>query len=777
MLSPAPLVEGLVVAVVAAAGGAAPAEVAAEAAAALSAKQAQLGSAAPEPATVEPAGSADGFVAGEFEVANPHGLHARPAAALVRAARGGDAAVELRNVTTGSGWVAAGSLSRVATLGALRGHRVAVRAHGPQAERAVADVLALAARRFDEPDGPSAAPAGLATTPVENTAPAADLPGASAGALPAAPGLAIGPAAVHRPAEIDVSTDTTDDPAQASQRSGSALAAVRVGIERTREVTVRELGEPEAGIFDAHLLLLEDPDLLADVDRRIGAGAGPARAWLEAAERVAADLAGLPDAYLRARADDVRAVGQAMARELLGSPSAPGMGAEPGILVADDLTPAQVAALDPERVLGIVLAAGSPTGHSAILARARGIPTVVSAGADVLAVADGTRLALDGATGELRVDPAPEVIADLERRRSAAAGAAAQALAAATDPAATVDGVPILVGANLGSRADAERARRCGADLAGLVRTEFLFLDRADAPDVDEQVAAYRALADALDGRRITLRTLDVGGDKPLPYAPQPAEANPFLGVRGIRFALAQRTLLQRSAAGRRPGGPRDPGQPDVPDGQHARRARRGPPPAGRGGGRRSAAGVPDGLQVGIMVEVPATALRAASFAPLVDFLSIGTNDLTQYALAAERGNPRLAALADPLDPGRAGAGRRGLPGRGRGAAGRGVRRAGRRRAGRPAAGRDGGGRAQRGATGGAGGQGRGAPHRHGRGHRTGQAGARVPPIRPPSADSWASPEPARPSSHGANGRPRRRAHVPCSRRRLAQTVWCRNSR
>ena len=198
-------------------------------------------------------------------------------------------------------------------------------------------------------------------------------------------------------------------------------------------------------------------------------------------------------------------------------------------------------------MLGIVLAAGSPTGHSAILARARGIPTVVSAGPACSRCPPAPRWPSTAATGELLVDP---------RRRAARSGSgsagrrpprsAAEALAAAAASGPRPrDGVPILVGANLGSLADAERAGRSGADLAGLVRTEFLFLDRATAPDVDEQVAAYRGLAGRMGGRRITLRTLDVGGDKPLPYAPQPAEANPFLGVRGIRFALAQRALLR----------------------------------------------------------------------------------------------------------------------------------------------------------------------------------------------------------------------------------------
>ncbi|HWM57231.1 MAG TPA: phosphoenolpyruvate--protein phosphotransferase, partial [Pseudonocardia sp.] len=447
-------------------------------------------------------------------------------------------------------------------------------------------------------------------------------------------------------------TDPADVPTAAWHRSERATAAVRAAVERLRNDTAAQVGPAEAAIFDAHLLLLEDAELLADVRRRIDAGTGPARSWLAATAAVAADLAALPGPYLRERAADVRSIGAAMARELLGRPAAAASPApvRGGILLAEDLSPAQVATLDPARIRGIVLAAGSPTGHGAILARARGIPTVVAAGPVVATIAEGTRLALDGSTGELLVDPGPERIAEFEHRRDTAAATATAALAVASAAAVTVDGEAVPVGANVGSPADAAAAAAGGADLAGLVRTEFLFLGRTAAPDVDEQVAAYRGLAAALGGRRLTLRTLDVGGDKPLPYAPQAREANPFLGVRGIRFALAERELLRTQLQAVVRVAQETPISvmfPMVTTLDELVAARQALDDAVRAAGR----GTPPGLQVGIMVEVPAAALRAATFAPLVDFLSIGTNDLTQYALAAERGHPGLAALGDPLDP------------------------------------------------------------------------------------------------------------------------------
>jgi phosphocarrier protein FPr len=297
------------------------------------------------------------------------------------------------------------------------------------------------------------------------------------------------------------------------------------------------------------------------------------------------------------------------------------------------------------------VAGGSPTAHSAILLRARGVPAVVAAGPAVLDVADGTPIVVDGAAGELVVDPAPEVLAAFRERAAAQAERESQARGQAAAPAVTRDGVSVLVGANVGSPADAAQAAASGADLVGLLRTEFLFLGRAEAPDVDEQEAAYREVAAALGGRRITLRTLDVGGDKPLPYLPLPAEANPFLGMRGIRLAegfpglLADQLLAAVRVAHETPMSVMFPMVATLDELVAARRALDA---AIAADGR----GTPPGLQVGIMVEVPATALKAAAFVPHVDFFSIGTNDLTQYALAAERGNPAVAALADPLDPG-----------------------------------------------------------------------------------------------------------------------------
>ena len=628
-LCAAPLVEGLIVAAVSAASGAGRDEIVAEACGALAGKQSHLGVAAAGPPDADAAPDA---VSATFVVVNPHGLHARPAAQLVQAVRSHDAHVHLRNLTTGAGPVPAGSLSRVATLGAQHGHEVQVLATGGQAREAVDHVVALARRAFGETPAVAAAPPAAGRAPV-----------------PASPGIGIGPAVLLQRAVPEIPDAPTRDPRGEWRALREATAAVRRDVAQIRATTAREVGEAEAAIFDAHLLLLDDPEMLDAVHARIDAGRPAAAAWADVVAGIRSDLAGIPDPYLQARAADVDAVGNQVLRALLGTRNA-ATGVD-GVLVAADLTPAEAAELDPERVAAVVLAFGSPTAHSAILARSRGIPAVVGAGPGILAVPEGTTVAVDGATGEIAIDPPPAALdafraraGDLARRRTAA-------LAHAAAPAVTRDGVAVLVGANLGSVEDARAAARHGADLAGLVRTEFLFLGRTEAPDVEEQEATYRAMAEALDGRRCTFRTLDVGGDKPLGYLPVPPEANPFLGVRGIRLSLERPALLadQLLAVVRvAHDHPVDLMFPMVSTLDELFAARALLDDAVKLAGR----GEPADLRVGIMVEVPATALKAPRFAPHVDFLSIGTNDLTQYALAAERGNQALARLADPLDPG-----------------------------------------------------------------------------------------------------------------------------
>ncbi|MVU77609.1 phosphoenolpyruvate--protein phosphotransferase [Nocardia sp. ET3-3] len=630
-LCSAPLLEGLIAATVAAAGGADLDTAAAEAENSLAGKRTQLGE--PAIAAVESpsvpddphTGSPDAVAT--FVIHNEHGLHARPAARLVAELRGHDARVWLRNLTTGRGPASGSSLSRVAALGALRGHEIEVTATGSAAGEVVERIRALAGRHFDE----------TATTP--SAAPAAPAGEQNGGPRAASPGIALGP--IHRsgPVEFTLPDAPGGTPDEESIRLDGALGTARTAIERARAGA-----GAEAGIFDAHLLLLEDEELLADVRRHITDGLPAATAWARVMDCAAAELDGLADEYQRARAADLRAVRDQVLAGLLGV--GVDLAGVTGILVASDLTPAQAAALDPAVVLGVVLAQGSSTSHAMILTRSRGIPAVVSAGPGILAVPEGTIVALDGATGRLVVDPDPDTRAEFDHSARQQSRRRAAALSAAAQPARTLDGKLVHLAANIGDLDDAAIAVRHGADMAGLVRTEFLFLGRDHAPTIDEQEHTYRAIAEAFDGRRVVLRTLDVGGDKPLPYVTQPPEANPFLGVRGIRLALARPQLLRDQltaicrVAADHPVSVMFPMITRLDELSAARRildevATPGATP-----------------EVGIMVEVPAAAAKTAAFAPHVDFFSIGTNDLVQYALAAERGNDAVAPLADALDPG-----------------------------------------------------------------------------------------------------------------------------
>ena len=325
----------------------------------------------------------------------------------------------------------------------------------------------------------------------------------------------------------------------------------------------------------------------------------------------------------------------------------------PFVALAEEVTPAEVAALAAAGALGVCSSRGATTGHAAILARAMGLPMVAGLGEALLAAPEGAVLALDGAAGRAWLDPPPALAAELARRGEVEARQRAEALASAAAPAVTRDGRRIEVMANIGGPADAAAAVAAGAEGVGVFRTELLFLDRQEAPGEDEQHALYLEAARALAGRPLTVRTLDAGGDKPLPYLHLPPEANPQLGERALRLCLARPELFKvqlrailRVAASH----PVRLLLPMVATVSEWRAAMALVEEA-RGEVRRRGGEAPPRLVAGAMIEIPAAALQAGALAVEADFLSIGTNDLTQYTLAAERGNARLAALADALQP------------------------------------------------------------------------------------------------------------------------------
>ena len=660
-LTSAPLVEGLIAASVAAGAGADLATAAREAERGLLAKAQHLGPPGDAPATSSgvDARHAQGraSVTRELQVTAPHGLHARPAAQFVRAVGAVPGVrVEVRNLDSGRGPVDGRSLTGIATLDARQGHRIEVSAAGDRAGELLDALSALAETGFGDLRLPTTATRAGATDGTRSgtgtrggtvargrTRPTDGTPeGGPTFGLDAA----LGP--VYR---IDVPVDEGSyAPGDASQEADAFDRAVQQArgeltdlISRTRD----EVGDEQAAVFDAHLAILEDPDFQDPVRGDIRDGASAPQAVAARVPVLRARFEGLSDDYQRARGADVSSVGTRLLRALRGELHAEPAGT--GILVVQELDPATAVQLNSRETLGVITLRGGATGHGVLLARARGLPVLTAAGA-VADVPGGTLVAFDARSGRLEIDPDAPTRAEFEALLTERARARQRMTDHADDPAVTLDGHHVAVKANLASITEARIAADSGADGSGLVRTEALFGDRVVAPSVAEQVAAFEQIAESLPGRTITIRTWDVGGDKPLPFHPQELEANPFLGVRGIRaFRRDPRLLVDQLEAVCRVA--RDhPVRVMFPMVTTVEEVDWALALLDEAAGRLPD-GRPDALEVGIMVEVPAAALRAEALSTLLDFVSIGSNDLTQYVLAAERGSAPLAALADAADP------------------------------------------------------------------------------------------------------------------------------
>lgn len=574
----------------------------------------------------------------ERQVVTPlaHGIHARPAARIAALAKGFDAEVTVAAYNRRS---SARSPVGIMALAIRHGDAVTLTASGPDAARAVQALAELIESGMGEA---AAAPAAKLTPEPAPEAPKRAFQRGVLRGVTAAPGVAIGKAARLIRTEIEVPIDGRGVGAEHAALNG-ALEAVR---ERLQALTG---GDATRGaIAGAHLAFLEDPELLASAQRGINEGRSAGHAWRTAIDGFVQALKALGDRRMAERVDDLkdleRQVLAVLTGEGEGGPDVP----QGAVVIAEELAPSQVMALDPARIGGLCIARGGPTSHVAILAASMGLPCLVALGDELMGVMDGAALILDADAGTLRVSPDAAALeaaqTDLARRHQRHAAA----LENAGEDCRLADGTRIEVFANLGAVGEAERAVADGAEGCGLLRTEFLFLDRETAPDEDEQAAQYQAVADGLGGRPLIVRTLDAGGDKPMPYLPIPREENPALGLRGVRVGLWRPQMLMtqlRAILRVTPVGQCKIMVPMVASPDELAAVRRMLEEA------RRDMGVETPVPLGVMIETPAAAVTADLIAEQADFLSIGTNDLTQYVLARDRGNPAVAADIDGLHP------------------------------------------------------------------------------------------------------------------------------
>lgn len=565
-----------------------------------------------------------------------HGLHARPAARIADLARGYDAQLELH----AEGGRRASALSPVAMLALTLSHgaELTIEGSGPQAEDAVIAVAALIESGMGEAAPiPAAVPAPPA--PAEEVPPPQHAPVGLLHGVTGAPGFAMAPS--YRLDVAPVSVAPAASRGAAAEKAALDVARAEV---RTHLTTRAAVGGPAGEVASAHLAFVDDPSLLLDAHRSIDQGGSAGQGWMAATQGFMTALQGGGDRFAE-RIDDLRDLERQILAALRGESLEQDV-PRGAILVAREILPSQLMGLVDAGVAGICTAEGGPTSHAAIIAASMGIPMLTALGPSIEAIANGTILILDATNATVAVDPttAEQAAASINQAQRDEQRKLAEVRQ--YEPAVTIDGKHIEIFANLGSLSDAQAAVRVGAEGCGLLRTEFLFLDRPSAPDEDEQLATYQGIADALQGRPLIVRTLDIGADKPAAYVPLPHEENPALGVRGLRLGLARPDLLATQLRALIRVESHDikimlPMVSSLYEVQEVQAIL----------ARETAALRRAAPMLGIMVETPAAALIADTLAAEVAFLSIGSNDLSQYTLAMDRGNSGTAAGLDALHP------------------------------------------------------------------------------------------------------------------------------
>lgn len=588
----------------------------------------------------------------EIVVQNPTGLHARPAKTFVDIAKGFKANIKVYH---NEKMANAKSLISLLTLGVKSGSQITIEAEGEDEAQALealesgvksglGEEVQTETTSQESPEKEETPSPRKDKQPQSKSVP---LPENQIRGIAGAPGIAIGPVFRHIRKEIEVEETYEGESIEKNQLQ-AAIETAKGQLAKLRKQMLDQKAAGEAEIFDVHIELLDDVELLDSVLEKINKKQSAALAWQSTIEERAKLVASLDDPLLAARAADLHDVGYRVLRIIVGvDEQTPKLPDHPVIILADDLTPSDTVTLDRDKVLGFCTAMGGPTSHTAIIARALGLPAVVSAGEKVLTIINSSQIILNGYTGILIVDPDETEIKDAEQKQKEDKEFRLQAQAKAEKPAITVDGHRVEIAANIGGVEDAQQAITSGAEAVGLLRTEFLFLERVSPPSEDEQFLVYRDIAQAMQNKPVIIRTLDVGGDKPLPYIKMVEESNPFLGERGIRLCLNQPNLIReqiRSILRAQEYGKLRIMFPMVADLSEWIEVKKITSEI------ETELGV-SGVEMGIMIEVPSAALMADVFAEHVDFFSVGTNDLTQYTLAMDRMHPLLAGNSDGLHP------------------------------------------------------------------------------------------------------------------------------
>jgi multiphosphoryl transfer protein len=647
-LTSAPLVEGGIAAAVQAQLGASLDEVTNAALQSLLPKQDQVQDVPPSPPAAPPAPDLSTYETLDVTIQNPHGLHLRPAALLIKTLSGFPAEVLIENRTASRGPILARSLVDVTRLQIHEGDRVRFSISSADPKPVIDSIRSLVEDQFGE----SAQP----VLPNEaNSAPDLSQP------FGVSRGIAIGHPLLLDTIVAPVPTYTVEsapDIAREVAKLRSAIAAAMAEFDSRIDRLKASLPRHELEIFGAQRMIFADPTILKEVQAKIQElHLNAAAAWHEILSRYAADQEKADDPYLRARAADFREVERTVLVSLIdekkGSALPDQPFADPTILICEELTPTLVEQFRRLSIAGVIQLGGGTTSHGAILARALGLPAIGGARKRLEPLRTAQRVAISGSDGALWIDPAPDVLADLLGRQQLERSESQRALEESQKPAITKDGITVQVGGNAGSAKDISSARTNGAEFIGLFRSEFLFQDFDEEPDEDQQLAVYQEALAPGDFFPVTVRLLDVGGDKPLKFLPQPKEANPFLGVRGIRLLMANprffrthlRAILRLADSFR----VRllIPMITDVSEILATKRL------LTEIAGELKKANVPHQwpIPTGAMIETPSAGILIDQLLPHLDFVSIGTNDLTQYILCAERGSASLLSFSDALHP------------------------------------------------------------------------------------------------------------------------------